>query len=223
MKPYFDEDGIQIYMGDCREIAPFILYDCVLSDPPWGAETNVNARRFTNVPSDFWKCVDRTRIRTHEKIHGDDEPFEPSPWTQTPAILWGANNYASKLRDSGGWLIWDKRLGLEKMAERGWPLGEAELAWTNVIGTTRVFRNRWAGLVRSSENRDHFHPTQKPISLMAWSMGFLPEGVCLDPFMGSGTTLRAAKDLGRRAVGIEIHEPYCEIAAKRLAQKVMQF
>jgi site-specific DNA-methyltransferase (adenine-specific) len=69
-----------------------------------------------------------------------------------------------------------------------------------------------------------YHPTQKPEELMSWCLGFASEArTVLDPFMGSGTTLRAAKDLGCKAIGIEICEPYCEIAAKRMAQGVLEF
>jgi DNA modification methylase len=67
------------------------------------------------------------------------------------------------------------------------------------------------------------HPSPKPLNVMRWILGCLPGETVLDPFMGSGTTLRAAKDLGRRAIGIEIEERYCEIAAKRLAQEVFDF
>ena len=74
----------------------------------------------------------------------------------------------------------------------------------------------------SEKDVDRDHPTQKPIALMKWCMGFVPDAqTILDPFMGSGTTLRAAKDLGRKCIGIEIEEKYCEIAVRRLNQEVL--
>ena len=77
-------------------------------------------------------------------------------------------------------------------------------------------------MLRSSEKGEYFHPTQKPIALMEWCLQFIKgELLVLDPFMGSGTTLVAAKRIGRRAIGIEIEERYCEIAAKRLAQRAL--
>jgi DNA modification methylase len=221
VKPYYQDSAVTIYHGDSLEIRSGLEYQAILSDPPWGSKTACNAQRFTRTNSPWWTNVDNSKVVAHQDITGDAKPFDPSPWVDRPAILWGANHYASRLQDSGGWLIWDKRDGAEDLAAKGWPLGEAELAWTNVRGSTRVFRNLWVGLLRSSERGDFYHPTQKPTSLMRWCAEFLPAGLILDPFMGSGTTLRAAKDLGRKAIGIEIEERYCEIAAKRMSQECL--
>jgi site-specific DNA-methyltransferase (adenine-specific) len=216
MKPYYERHGIALYHGDCRDIAPALAYDCICSDPPWGSDTACDNKRFTASHSPWWDVVDRSKCAERAKIVGDDKPFDPSPWIDRPSILWGAPHFASRLPDSGGWLIWDKRRGAETMAENGWPLGEAELAWTNLMGATRVYRNLWSGLLRSSEKGEFYHPTQKPVRLMEWCIGFLPAGVVLDPFAGSGSLLVAAASLQRAAIGIEIEERYCEVIARRL-------
>jgi site-specific DNA-methyltransferase (adenine-specific) len=229
--PYYEQDGITIYHGDCREVLDAVrpYYDAVVSDPPWGTDTACDSKRFTRKASPFWANVDNSKVRTHKQIANDEQPFaflswvhSPERWVDGSAILWGANNFCTELPISNGWLIWDKRKGAEDMAEKGWPLGEAELAWTNIIGATRVFRNLWSGLLRSSEKGEFYHPTQKPIALMEWSLSFLPkeDRVILDPFMGAGSTLIAAKRLGLQAIGIELEEVYCERAAKRLSQPV---
>lgn len=223
VEPYYRDDAVVIYHADCRDILPKMLQvDLVLTDPPWGNKTATNAQRFTRESSPWWSNVDNSKVRPHEPVVGDNAEFDPRPWIQQPAILWGANHYTRHLPHSGGWFIWDKRLGAESLAEKGWPLGEAELAWTNVMGATRVFRNLWVGLLRREERGEFYHPTQKPLALMKWCLDFQPAAqTILDPFMGSGTTLRAAKDLGRFAIGIEIEEKYCEIAKRRMAQMVM--
>ena len=103
-------------------------------------------------------------------------------------------------------------------------LGSAfELAWVNKhSGHNRMIRVLHGGVVNANNpGKPRLHPTEKPISLMTQIIDTMPPGVILDPFMGSGTTLRAAKDLGRRAIGIEIDERYCEIAVRRLAQGVL--
>ena len=130
-------------------------------------------------------------------------------------ILWGANNYADRLPASRGWLVWDKRLGTGPNDQ-----GDCELAWTNRDVVARLFSRFWNGAV-GPERR--LHPAQKPIEVMRWCLELIPSAqLVLDPYMGSGTTLRAAKDLGRRAIGIEIEERYCEIAATRLAQEALK-
>jgi len=214
MRPYYDEDGCTIYHGDCREVLSELDYDVLLADPPYGIRhpTNYAERGRSNLAA----CAD------YAPVFEDDKPFEPRfllGGYARDVILWGANYYVNKLPAVSGWLVWDK--------ERPEELDQAtaELAWTNCVKGVRVFRHLWNGMMRASENEPLVHPTQKPVALMKWvlQLKWVREGTVCDPFMGSGTTLRAAKDLGRRAIGIEIEEQYCEIAAKRLAQKVFEF
>lgn len=210
MKPYYDDGrGIVIWHGDCREILPTLpKVDLVLTDPPYGIDH----------PCDF-KARGRSvlaQCRDYPRVHGDNKPFNPSEWISMPCILWGANHYASRLTDQSGWLVWDK--------ERPDDLDQAtcELAWSNVIKGVRRFRYLWNGMIRDGDDELE-HPTQKPLALMTWCLQLRwtkDLNTILDPFMGSGTTLRAAKDLGRKCIGIEIEERYCEIAARRLSQEV---
>ena len=123
------------------------------------------------------------------------------------AVVWGGNYYA--LPPARGWLAWVKSDQIPTMAD-------LELAWTSLDMPAKY----WAAHRRVV--RDRVHPTQKPLSLLVWCMEFLTPGLLVfDPFMGSGTTLRAAKDCGRPAVGCDVSERYCEIAALRMEQEVL--
>ncbi len=222
MKPYYQQEGITIYHGDCRDVLPTLpKVDLILTDPPYGIQYNTDSSRFVRKPSAWWGETSTKHSNNSPRVNGDDKPFDPSPFINQRSILWGANHYADKIPPSGGWLVWDKRLGVEQVAEKGWPLSEAELAWTNIRGSVRVFRNRWMGLLRSEEQGEYYHPTQKPVALMRWCLLLAKDKSVLDPFMGSGTTLVAAKDLGIQAIGIELEERYCEVAANRLRQGVL--
>ena len=205
-EPYYHDEkaGITIYHGDCRDVLPTLApVDLVLTDPPYGiASVWVGGSRHG------WGKADADKAVRNE--------WDAAPPTNKEiasvvaqgrdAVVWGGNYFA--LPPSRGWLVWNK-------PERNFTLAEAELAWTTRDNVIRVFDAN-----RSDVGREH--PTQKPIALMRWCLGFFPDATTiLDPFMGSGTTLRAAKDLGRKAIGIEIEERYCEIAVKRLAQEVL--
>lgn len=207
MKPYYEDtkSGIVIYHGDAREILPTLpKVDLVLTDPPYGIGEDGGKFRGRKgqghrvLPKLGWD-KERVDSATIQLVHhwGDD------------LILWGGNYYAHELPMSRGWLYWDKLMGGD--------FSDGELAWTSFNMVLRKF---------TFCNKEHGkqHPTQKPVELMTWCMTFAPDAkTILDPFMGSGTTLRAAKDLGRRAIGVEIEERYCSIAAKRLEQECLQF
>ena len=208
-------DNICLVHGDCREVLPTLepgCVDLVLTDPPYGIShpCDYQARGRDGL----------TQCRDYPDILGDNEPFEPSPLLKiSPCILWGANHYASRLPDSSGWLVWDK--------ERPDDLDQStcELAWTNVIKGVRRLRFQWHGCMRKGKE-SLFHPMQKPVELMAWCLKTRwteDASMILDPYTGSGPVLVAAKQLGRRALGVEIEEKYVKIACQRLRQGVLQF
>ena len=210
MKPYYERDGITIYHGDCREILPTLpKVDLVLTDPPYGI----------SLPTDY-RSRGRGKMaacRDYAPVHNDDKPFDPSHLPRVPTVLFGGNYFSDRLPPSSGWLVWDK------LRPDGLDQADAELAWTNCVKGVRVFRHLWNGMMRASEQGTGHHPTQKPVALMEWVLTRkgVPDGTVLDPYMGSGPVLIAAKNLHRKAIGIEIEERYCEIAAKRLDQGVL--
>ena len=203
--PYYQDDLVTIYHGDCREIAPFLKdVNAVVSDPPYGMDWDTDTTRF----SGGLQKVSRGRDWA-ASIVGDGEPFEPAPWLSYPdVILFGSNHYGQRL-PVGTTLVWIKR------HDEGFGsfLSDAEIAWMKGGHGVYLYRSlRAPGAT--------VHPTQKPVDLMRWCLE-KTRGTVLDPFAGSGTTLVAAKSLGRKSIGIEIEERYCEIAATRCSQEVL--
>lgn len=195
---YYHEDGppsIDIYCGDCLEIMPLLpKVDLVVTDPPYGIDIASNPFR-----------------QKHEKADWDEKPCSKERLDMMKAvsanqIIWGGN-YFEGLFPSQGFLIWDKG------QPEDFSSAMCELAWTSRNRPAKMFK-KW---VVSFEK---FHPTTKPIVLMKWSIqqeDFWNIALSiLDPFLGSGTTLVACKELKRNGIGIEINEKYCEIAKKRL-------
>lgn len=197
MKPYYEEKGITIYHGDCREVMPRICkVDLLLTDPPYGIGISSNPFRQKYARTD-WDAKRPDPMHFMSMLDGSKQ-----------AIIWGGNYFADMLPPAQRWLVWDKE------QPEDFSSAMCEMAWTNLSGPAKMFRKRVVQIQK-------YHPTTKPFELMQWcvNMAENPQTI-LDPFMGSGTTLRAAKDLGRQAIGIEIEEKYCEIAVKRLAQEV---
>jgi site-specific DNA-methyltransferase (adenine-specific) len=220
VKPYYQDDLVTIYNADWRAVAPVpSSVDLVLADPPYGVSLDTaNAARGRGAA---------TNANDYAPIHGDDKPFDPAPFLAYPAaILWGANYYADKLPPRGSWLIWNKIAGLTSKREHGFNDGaDCELAWMD--GTTgtvpRLFEHTWAGMLKASEkDQRRVHPSQKPVALMGWCLSHFPKAqVVFDPFMGSGPVPRACKDRGMRCIAAELSERYCEIAAERMSQNVL--
>jgi len=229
-EPYFRDDSVVIYHADCRDILPLIpagSVDLVLTDPPYGVDY-VTSRRSRNHPlavhieGDSGLNTVRDVVALISRTLRDDRH----------AYLFGAPLRIGELTDAlrgildiKNILVWDKgdagTVG-DLGAGYGWnwePIIYASKGRRALNGPRPrcIYRYDWSG------TRDPVHPTVKPMALLQWLIlksSFEAE-IILDPFMGSGTTLRAAKDLGRYAIGIEIEERYCEIAAKRMAQSVM--
>lgn len=193
-----------VVQDDAALVIPRLPPDgLVLTDPPYGI----------NLDTDY--CRKMNDGNKHDRVLNDDRPFDPSPLLRFKrAILWGANNYASRLPDEGRWLCWDK----VTRNDLNMRIAEMELAWTNCIARARVFRHLWSGAYRDSEQRTAYHPCQKPVALMMWCLNLVPDaGLVLDPYAGSGTVGVAAIRLGRRYIGVELDERYASLARERLS------
>jgi site-specific DNA-methyltransferase (adenine-specific)/modification methylase len=200
-----------LYLGDCRKIIGELTFDAICADPPYGI-----GYRHSGGGGRLAKST-----VTLKPIIGDDRPFDPVALLdlRVPLILWGGNHFANNLPASQSWLIWDKRC-----ADYSNDQADCEMAWTNLDFPARMFRHVWNGMLRGSESKTpRVHPTQKPVALMEWCLGFLPNAqTILDPFMGSGTTLVACQRMGRNGTGIELDPDYFDIACRRVDEATRQ-
>ncbi len=216
MNPYYEKDGIVIYHGDCREILPTLEpVDLVLTDPDYNAkDIGVHGRKYhtgmPHLPEEQYAafCAEWYALAFKKAPRMVFTPGTKNIWNYPPA-RWVHAWYkpgAAGNNKLGGFNIWEPILIYgEKFPNQNGP---------------DVFT---AAPINFRTGPEDGHPCPKHLGLWKWLVETLsrPGETLLDPFMGSGTTLRAAKDLGRKAIGIEIEERYCEIAAKRLAQEVM--
>jgi DNA modification methylase len=212
---YRDNHGV-LYCGDCLEIMPLLDKEklTLITDPPYGIDYDPKWLSDMNI------AKGSKPNSTNEKVINDKGELNLQFLFEFKrrAIFGFPYIYDEK---ATGWLVWDKQ---PQVSGRGMTT-PVEIASTTLRKGFDLFHCMWAGFLRDkgdSEVRSE-HPTQKPLKLMTWLINeFLDDNeVVFDPFAGSGTTLRAAKDLGRKYIGIEISEKYCEIAAKRLGQEVL--
>jgi len=214
MKPYYEHNGITIYNGDCREVLPALdKVDLVLTDPPYG----ILGGSKSIGGSGFVEANKYDLSWDYEPINS--ELINTVTGMATESIIWGCNYFWDNFEPTNSLIVWDKK------CQNGWndTFSDGEIAWTSLKKKLVIFRHLWVGALRSGELKKREHPTQKPVELLRFCIEYAGDKsqTILDPFMGSGTTLRAAKDLGRQCIGIELEEKYCEIAANRLAQEVL--
>jgi site-specific DNA-methyltransferase (adenine-specific) len=198
-----------LYLGDCREILPNLpAVDAVITDPPYGINVS-------------------TRVNFNEKQAWDAERPDLSPWLSVGRfhLFWGGQYFADKLPMQDGWLTWCKRPIDMDFSNDNRSYATTELAWRD-WGKAKFYAQVWDGGMRagSAENRQFYHPSQKPVELMTWCVGQLPTEAhtILDPFMGSGTTGVAAVQMGRKFIGIEREPKYFDIACQRIEQAAAQ-
>jgi DNA modification methylase len=210
--PYYQDSAVTIYHGDCGQILPFLgRFDLLLTDPPYGIGEN-NSKNLSRTR----KGRDIARPKDYGDFEWDSAPI--SRWllhliiaSADKLIIWGGNYYP--LPPCKGPLVWDKL--------NSGDFADGELAWNNLGTAVRIKRHMWNGMLRK-DHEERFHPTQKPVEVMSWCISLAePVATILDPFAGSGTTGRAAKDWGKKATLIERVDQYCEIAAKRMSQEVL--
>ena len=215
MTPYYDEGGITIYNARCEDVLPSIdpaSVSLVLTDPPYGMAHDTDYTRFTGGVA---------KNSTHHEVADDDKPFDPTRLTlYRHAIIFGANHFSDCL-PAGSWIVWDKRSpGGSKNV-----MSDAEVAWRSKGRGVYIHSHSWDGFNRASERGTAYHPTQKPVALMRWIIDRWtePGDLVLDPYMGSGPVGQACHELGRRYIGIELVEGYCNIAVGRLSQQAFDF
>lgn len=212
MTIYYEDDSIRLYHGDCLEITDWLEADVLVTDPPYGMGYYLHSRAGKNAA---------------QEVVGDQDTAARDAalkaWGKRPALVFGSWRNERPVCDQV--LIWDK--GDE--AALGHPtffsaFEEVYVIGTGWVGPRRSNVIRVNGMARGGTDRKTFgHPTPKPSGLMEVLIAHCPPGVIADPFAGSGATLVAASLAGRKAIGVELEERYCEVIAKRLSQGVLDF
>jgi site-specific DNA-methyltransferase (adenine-specific) len=222
VRPFYDHAGIQIFLGDCRHVLPNITAEVIVTDPPYGLlDRDGKIHMAGGVVGDAawgawdesasWDWVALCREVTAAVVFHDHKDAGRAVAALAAADL--------PLRQ---FLYWDKgdsginpRRNFVNCVEQAVYARRGTTPWNGGGATPNIFR--------FNRGPTPFHPTQKPVEVMAWIIRAVTdrESVVLDPFMGSGSTLVAAKLLGRKAIGIEMSEDYCRIAVRRLQQEVL--
>ncbi len=236
MDPYYSDDSVTIFHGDCRDILPGLSgVDLFFTSPPYNLTRNMGA-----------DSLAARKLAEGYASYGDDMPQdEYDDWQcEVVGLMWaalsdtGAIFYNHKPRSMNGTMvlptiygdglplrqvvIWNRETGLNFsqtffLPKCEWIMVWAKSDWSLIDKSASQVGDVWTIRPENSQR----HPAPFPLALPKRAIAATPAAVVCDPFMGSGTTLRAAMDLGRKAIGIEVDERYCEIAVERLGQQVL--
>jgi DNA modification methylase len=239
VKPYYQDEAVTIFHGDCREILPGLrCVDHLITDPPYSAHTHAKQWIGASLTDKGMKRVstahkglgfdsltdeirafisaEAMRLSTRwdlafcdiESIHLWRDDFQEAGLDYVRSCIWDKVDSAPQFTGDRPAAACEAFVCAHKPGKKRWNGG----------GRRNMFRHPVNG-----EKGAKPHPSTKPLPLMLEILSLFtdPGETILDPFMGSGTTLRAAKDLGRKAIGIELEEKYCEIAARRMGQEVL--
>jgi len=213
----------KVIQCDCLEVMktlPDNSVDLILTDPPYGID--IGKMNFTNsIIGGVAKRNNYKGISDWDKFTPSKEYFDEMIRVSKKQVIFGGNYFADKLPPSGQWVVWDKRVE-DKYSN---DFADCELAWTSENKPSRIIRFLWSGMMQGDmKNKEvRFHPTQKPLFVIKKIIDMFSEenDTILDPFLGSGTTAIACKNLHRNFIGIEISEKYCKIARDRLRQQTL--
>ena len=221
MSIYYQDDLVTLYHGDCREHTQWLDADVLVTDPPYGFGASLWTENDPCIAGEPRQHRNSDRVIGPEAVALRDAAL--GMWGQVRASIIFGNWRAPRPEGTRMRLIWDRQhIGMGGIGP--WHPTDEEMY---AVGS------QWVTAPRGSEStvirvprlhtRGRDHPHAKPVGLMERVIGWTPPGVIADPFAGSGSTLVAARNLGRSAIGVEMEEKYCEIIAKRLDQYVLDF
>lgn len=212
MRPYYEDGSVTLYHSDFREVSEWLAADVLVTDPPYGIAYDSG----------------RPRLALAASITGDADTSlrdaALASWaSKGPALVFGSWR-APLPRGARARVVWRKGAALG--------MGDLSIPWKQSAEDIYVLGSGWSGArdtdnviecppVQSMATNGRLHPHEKPVDLLCRLLLKCPAGMVADPFAGSGSTLVAAKALGRRAIGVELEERYCVVAARRLAQEVL--
>jgi DNA modification methylase len=215
VKPYYADASVMLFHGDCREVTDWLAADVLVTDPPYGIRWE--SGQFSN-------AVDPVTDAIAGDLDTSVRDAALGAWGDRPALVFGSWRVPRPARINNR-LIWHKAANIPGHRTQPWFAADEEIYQLGTGFTGRPEQNVLATYDRRDGANGQVarlgHPTPKPVGLMERLITKCPPGVIADPFAGSGSTLLAARNLGRKAVGVELEERYCEIAARRLAQDVL--